>query len=124
MAKNIHLDVFNRHFKSLEDGLQMELLYPTFVKKGLLEELQLQQIVQDTKKVNYERIRPFLDSIKKDLQAHSDERFKSFLEALHEYGNNNSLVCRLANELSQDLEAALKNEPQPGKIQDSAGKDV
>ena len=126
MAKNIRLDVFNRHFKSLEDGLQMDFLYPTFVKKGLLNNSRLEQIVKDAKKINPERARAFLDSIKDDLRASCDERLTGFLEALREYGSENGdlVVNKLANELSKDLEGALNNESQQGNTQDIAGKDV
>lgn len=125
MAK-IRLDVFNRHVKSLEDGLKMDSLYPTFVEKGLLNDSRLQQIVQDTNKINSDRVRAFLGSISDDLRASSDERFTRFLKALREYGseNDDSVVNKLVGELSKDLEVALKNESEQGNIQDSAGKGV
>ena len=121
MARNNYVEVFNRHFESLEVGLKMNLLYPTFVKKGLLEDLELREVVRDPNKGNFERVRRFLDWIKDSLQI-SNKRFILFLEALREY-DGDGVINDLANSILKDLNPALENEPQKSNIQVSAGKE-
>ena len=123
MARNVHLTVFERHFKSLETGLQMDSLYSMFVQKGLLQDVRLSQIVKDAK-INIEKTRAFLDAIRNSLLVNNNEMLMKFLEALKEYAEetDDKVVNKLYTDVHNDLHLALTSEPLQHSVPDAAGK--
>ena len=109
MARNIHLEVFEKHFKALLSRLQVDdSLCLALMQKGLLNDDRLMQQEAD-------QARTFLESIRNSLQ-NNNETFMNFLQALSEY----VVTEKLANDMYKDI-AIFTSELQQQNVQDSAG---
>ena len=99
MTRNVHLEVFEKHFKALLSRLQMDhnSLYSALMQKGLLKQ-------EPEEKINSDQALMFLESIKNSLQD-NDERFMDFLRALSEYveATRDPVTEKLANDMYKDI---------------------
>ena len=120
-TESAYLEAFERNFKELEVGLQMDSLYPTFVTEGLFSDARLSEEVNEAK-LPSDKARLLLNRIKKALHANNTDMLKKFLEALKKYigETKDTVVEKLYKGLKSDLDKA-DAESQQRNVQDSAG---